>query len=90
MTEQNNNFAHDHAVPYGYDKTIETQQDNKSYLIKTTTHITGEVFHDVIPIRDNERYEFVTADTRYQAINKFKDIEHISEDKVRRMTNENT
>ncbi|WP_426462594.1 hypothetical protein [Staphylococcus equorum] len=67
----NNNFAHDHAVPYGYEKAT-AQRDNKSYLIKTTTHITGEVFHDVIPIRDNEHYEIVTADTRYQALNKFK------------------
>lgn len=70
-----NDFAHDHAVPYGYGEVKEQQQGDKQFLVKTTKHITGEVFHDVIPIRNNEYYEFVMANDRYEALERFKEDE---------------
>lgn len=39
------------------------------YLIKTTTHTTGEVFKEVVKVRDNEKYEIVTGQS-LQEINK--------------------
>lgn len=43
------------------------------YLIKTTTHTTGEVFTDIVPIKDNEHYEFITADNKYEAFEKYEE-----------------
>jgi len=34
-----------------------------NYLIKHTTHTTGETFTDVIKIRDNETYQVVEAES---------------------------
>ncbi|WP_436870286.1 DUF1381 domain-containing protein [Staphylococcus shinii] len=34
------------------------------YLIKHTTHTTGETFTDVIKIRDNETYQVVEAESK--------------------------
>lgn len=38
-----------------------------NYLIKHTTHTTGETFTDVIKIRDNETYQVVEADSKEEA-----------------------
>lgn len=37
------------------------------YLIKHTTHTTGEVFTDVIKSRDNESYTVVEAESKEEA-----------------------
>ncbi|PHK50778.1 DUF1381 domain-containing protein [Staphylococcus edaphicus] len=37
------------------------------YLIKHTTHITGETFTDVTKIRDNETYQVVEAESKEEA-----------------------
>ena len=38
------------------------------YLIKHTTHTTGETFTDVIKIRDNETYQVVEAESKAEAL----------------------
>lgn len=38
------------------------------YLIKTTTHDTGEVFTDVIKVKQNERYEIASAESKEEAL----------------------
>ena len=40
------------------------------YLIKHTTHTTGETFTDVIKIRDNETYQVVEAESKAEALDK--------------------
>lgn len=42
------------------------------YLIKHTTHTTGENFTDVIKIRDNETYQVVEAESKEEAKRKYK------------------
>ncbi|AID01527.1 hypothetical protein BE24_05375 [Staphylococcus xylosus] len=37
------------------------------YLIKHTTHTTGETFTDVAKIRDNETYQVVEAESKEEA-----------------------
>lgn len=37
------------------------------YLIKTTTHDTGEVFHDVVKARENEVFTLVDAECEEEA-----------------------
>ncbi|KYH14895.1 DUF1381 domain-containing protein [Staphylococcus kloosii] len=37
------------------------------YLIKTITHDTGEVFHDVIKARENEVFTLVDAESEEEA-----------------------
>lgn len=37
------------------------------YLIKHTTHTTGETFTDVTKIRDNETYQVVEAESKEEA-----------------------
>lgn len=37
------------------------------YLIKHTTHTTGETFTDVTKIRDNETYQVVEAESKEKA-----------------------
>ncbi|MDT3959521.1 DUF1381 domain-containing protein [Staphylococcus kloosii] len=37
------------------------------YLIKTITHDTGEVFHDVVKARENEVFTLVNAESEYEA-----------------------
>ncbi|WP_353422749.1 DUF1381 domain-containing protein [Staphylococcus xylosus] len=37
------------------------------YLIKQTTHTTGETFTDVTKIRDNETYQVVEAESKEEA-----------------------
>lgn len=43
------------------------------YLIKTTTHDTGEVFTDVIKVKQNECYEIVSAESKGEAEEKVKE-----------------
>lgn len=38
-----------------------------NYLIKHTTHTTGETFTDVTKIRDNETYQVVEAESKGEA-----------------------
>jgi hypothetical protein len=38
------------------------------YLIKHTTHTTGETFTDVTKIRDNETYQVVEAESKEEAL----------------------
>ncbi|WP_336832969.1 DUF1381 domain-containing protein [Staphylococcus pseudoxylosus] len=38
-----------------------------NYLIKHTTHTTGETFTDVTKIRDNETYQVVEAESKEEA-----------------------
>lgn len=45
------------------------------FLIKHTTHTTGETFTDVIKIRDNESYQVVEAESKEEAKKKVNDIE---------------
>lgn len=42
------------------------------YLIKHTTHTTGETFTDVTKIRDNETYQVVEAESKEDALEKYK------------------
>lgn len=42
------------------------------YLIKTITHDTGEVFHDVIKARDNEVFTLVDAESEDEAIKRYR------------------
>ena len=42
------------------------------YLIKHTTHTTGETFTDVTKIRDNETYQVVEAESKEEAERKYK------------------
>lgn len=37
------------------------------YLIKTITHDTGEVFHDVVKARENEVFTMVDAESKEEA-----------------------
>ena len=37
------------------------------YLVKTTTHDTGEVFHDVVKARENEVFTLVDAESEEEA-----------------------
>lgn len=37
------------------------------YLVKTTRHDTGEVFMDVMRLKENETYEVVEADNKEEA-----------------------
>ncbi|MGW8036821.1 DUF1381 domain-containing protein [Staphylococcus xylosus] len=39
-----------------------------NYLIKHTTHTTGEIFTDVTKIRDNETYQVVEAESKEEAL----------------------
>ncbi|WP_436950402.1 DUF1381 domain-containing protein [Staphylococcus xylosus] len=39
-----------------------------NYLIKHTTHTTGETFTDVTKIRDNETYQVVEAESKEEAL----------------------
>ncbi|WP_436939457.1 DUF1381 domain-containing protein [Staphylococcus xylosus] len=43
-----------------------------NYLIKYTTHTTGETFTDVTKIRDNETYQVVEAESKEEAEEKYK------------------
>lgn len=45
------------------------------YLIKHTTHTTGETFTDVTKIRDNETYTVVEAESKEEAEKKVNDLE---------------
>lgn len=38
------------------------------YLIKTTTHTTGEIFTDVVKARDNQTFTVVEADSKEEAL----------------------
>lgn len=40
------------------------------YLIKTITHDTGEVFHDVVKARENEVFTLVDAESEEEALDK--------------------
>lgn len=42
------------------------------YLVKTITHDTGEVFHDVIKAKENEVFILVDAESEDEAIEKTK------------------
>lgn len=37
------------------------------YLVKTINHDTGEVFRDVVRLKENETYEVVEADSKEEA-----------------------
>ncbi|MEY8599922.1 DUF1381 domain-containing protein [Staphylococcus shinii] len=43
-----------------------------NYLIKRTTHTTGETFTDVTKIRENETYQVVEAESKEEAKRKYK------------------
>ncbi|CEF19144.1 Putative uncharacterized protein [Staphylococcus xylosus] len=43
-----------------------------NYLIKHTTHTTGETFTDVTKIRDNETYQVVEAESKEEALERYK------------------
>lgn len=38
-----------------------------NYLVKTIEHDTGEIFVDVIKIKDNETYQIIEADNKEKA-----------------------
>ncbi|MBF7019229.1 DUF1381 domain-containing protein [Staphylococcus sp. 18_1_E_LY] len=42
------------------------------YLIKTTTHDTGEVFHDVVKARENEVFTLVDAESEREALKRYR------------------
>ncbi|WP_039068262.1 DUF1381 domain-containing protein [Staphylococcus shinii] len=42
------------------------------YLIKHTTHTTGETFTDVTKIRDNETYQVVDAESKEEALKRYR------------------
>ncbi|WP_039067675.1 DUF1381 domain-containing protein [Staphylococcus shinii] len=44
------------------------------YLIKHTTHTTGETFTDVTKIRDNETYQVVEAESKEEAGRKYNEL----------------
>lgn len=44
------------------------------YLIKHTTHTTGETFTDVTKIRDNETYQVVEAESKEEAKRKYNEL----------------
>lgn len=46
-----------------------------NYLIKHTTHTTGETFIDVIKARNNESYTVVEAESKEEAEKKVNDLE---------------
>lgn len=45
-----------------------------NYLIKHTTHTTGETFTDVTKIRDNETYQVVEAESKEETERKYNDL----------------
>ncbi|WP_436952900.1 DUF1381 domain-containing protein [Staphylococcus shinii] len=58
------------------------------YLIKHTTHTTGETFTDVTKIRDNETFTVVEAESKEKARDKLKeDKEHIDISNICRYSN---
>lgn len=42
------------------------------YLVKTITHDTGEVFHDVVKARDNEVFTLVEAESEEEALKRYR------------------
>ncbi|MBF7022500.1 DUF1381 domain-containing protein [Staphylococcus kloosii] len=42
------------------------------YLVKTTTHDTGEVFHDVVKARENEVFTLVDAESEDEALKRYR------------------
>ena len=42
------------------------------YLVKTTTHDTGEVFHDVVKARENEVFTLVDAESEEEALKRYR------------------
>ena len=42
------------------------------YLIKTISHDTGEVFHDVIKARENEVFTLVEAESEDEALKRYR------------------
>lgn len=42
------------------------------YLIKTITHDTGEVFHDVVKARENEVFTLVDAESEDEALKRYR------------------
>ena len=42
------------------------------YLIKTITHDTGEVFHDVVKARENEVFTLVEAESEEKALKRYR------------------
>lgn len=42
------------------------------FLVRKTTHTTGETFADVTKIRDNETYQVVKAESKEEALEKYK------------------
>ena len=43
-----------------------------NYLVKMIEHNTGEVFADVLKIKDNETYKVIEAESREEALEKVK------------------
>ena len=43
-----------------------------NYLVKMIEHDTGEVFADVLKIKDNETYKVIEAESREEALEKVK------------------
>lgn len=42
------------------------------YLIKTTTHTTGEIFTDIVKARENETFTVVEAESKEEALEMIK------------------
>jgi meiotically up-regulated gene 157 (Mug157) protein len=42
------------------------------YLIKTITHDTGEVFHDVVKAKENEVFTLVDAESEDEALKRYR------------------
>ena len=42
------------------------------YLVKTITHDTGEVFHDVVKARENEVFTLVDAESEDEALKRYR------------------
>lgn len=58
------------------------------FLVRKTTHTTGETFTDVTKIRDNETYHVIEAESKEEARDKIKeDKEHIDISNICRYSN---
>ena len=50
-----------------------------NYLVKMIEHDTGEVFADVLKIKDNETYKVIEAESREEALEKVKKLKGLLE-----------
>ena len=50
-----------------------------NYLVKMIEHDTGEIFADVLKIKDNETYKVIEAESREEALEKVKKLKGLLE-----------